>query len=273
MRKKFLVFFSLVSIVFLAVSLGGCGKAKGKDAEKKTVKVGVVGENNQVWKPIIKNFKKKGVTIKLVKFSDYIKPNTALADGDIDLNAYQGYVLMDDFNKSHGKVLSAIGETTLNPIGLYSKKANSVKDIPANSEIAIPNDTVNAARALLLLQSAKLIKLKDGKTPSPSDITNNPKNFKIKEVEASQTARVLPDVGASVINVFMALDAGFNPTKQSLYNEPVNAKSKPYYNIIVSRSKDKNNKLYKQIVAEYQSDTSKKIIKKLYKGAVIPLWK
>ncbi|MBZ2406162.1 MetQ/NlpA family ABC transporter substrate-binding protein [Liquorilactobacillus hordei] len=273
MRKRSALFLSIFSIVFLVFALAGCSKTKAKSNEKKTVKVGVVGENNQVWKPIIKKFKKQGVTIKLVKFSDYIKPNTALAEGDIDLNAYQGYVLMDDYNKNHGNVLSAIGETTLNPIGLYSKKAKSVKKIPANSTIAIPNDTVNAARALLLLQSAGLIKLKDVKTPGTGDITSNPKNFKIKEVEASQTARVLPDVGASVINVFMALDAGFNPTKQALYNEPVNAKSKPYYNIIVSRSKDKNNKLYKQIVAAYQSNTSKKIIKKLYKGAVIPLWK
>ena len=153
-------------------------------------------------------------------------------------------------------------------------EAKKVEDIPEGSEVTIANDSVNAARGLLLLQSAGLIKLdyKEGANPTPDDIVSNPKNLKITELEASQTARSLPDVGASVINVFMALDAGLNPKSDAIYIEPVNEQSKPYYNIIVSRAKDKDNATYKKIVDAYRSDDVKKLIDKLYKGAVIPLW-
>lgn len=181
---------------------------------------------------------------------------------------------MDDFNKTHDNALAAVGETVLNPISLYSEKAKKVEDIPEGSEVTIANDSVNAARGLLLLQSAGLIKLdyKEGTNPTPDDIVSNPKNLKITELEASQTARSLPDVGASVINVFMALDAGLNPKSDAIYIEPVNEQSKPYYNIIVSRAKDKGNATYKKIVDAYRSDDVRKLIDKLYKGAVIPLW-
>ncbi len=261
--------------VVLALGMGACGgSSDAAGTGQQTVKIGVVGDSNDVWDPIISNLKEDGINIKLVKFSDYVQPNEALAKGDIDLNAYQGYILMNNFNKTHHNALASVGETVLNPIGLYSDKAKKPDDIPNNSEVTIANDEVNAARGLLLLQSAGLIKLKykKGTNPTPDDIVSNPKHLKITELEASQTARSLPDVGASVINVFMALDAGFTPKTDAIYNEPVNKDSKPYYNIIVARAKDKNNATYKKIVKAYRSDESKKIINKLYKGSVIPLW-
>lgn len=261
--------------VLLAVSVGACGtSSSSSSSDQQTVKIGVVGDSNEVWDPIIENLKGEGINIELVKFSDYIQPNEALAKGDIDLNAFQGYILMDNFNKTHDNALTAIGETVLNPIGLYSQKASKPEDIPDNSEVTIANDEVNAARGLLLLQSAGLITLKydEGTNPTPDNIVSNPKNLKITEVEASQTARSLPDVGASVINVFMALDAGFTPKTDAIYSEPVNDASKPYYNIIVARTADKDNATYKKIVDAYRSDQSKEIIDKLYKGSVIPLW-
>ena len=181
-----------------------------------TVKVGVVGDSNEVWdQVVIPNLKKEGINVELVKFSDYIQPNEALAKGDIDLNAYQGYILMDDFNKTHDNALAAVGETVLNPISLYSDKAKKVEDIPEGSEVTIANDSVNAARGLLMLQSAGLIKLdyKEGANPTPDDIVSNPKNLKITELEASQTARSLPDVGASVINVFIASTRDSTPSR------------------------------------------------------------
>lgn len=261
--------------IVLALGVSACGgSSNASSTDQQTVKIGVVGDSNEVWDPIIRNLKKDGINIKLVKFSDYVQPNEALAKGDIDLNAYQGYILMNNFNKTHHNALASVGETVLNPIGLYSDKAKKPEDIPNNSEVTIANDEVNAARGLLLLQSAGLIKLKykEGANPTPDDIVSNPKHLKITELEASQTARSLPDVGASVINVFMALDAGFTPKTDAIYNEPVNKDSKPYYNIIVARAKDKNNATYKKIVKAYRSDESKKIIDKLYKGSVIPLW-
>lgn len=204
---------AVLAVTSLVGGLTACGNSSSADSGT-TVKVGVVGDSNEVWdQVVISNLKKEGINVELVKFSDYIQPNEALAKGDIDLNAYQGYILMDDFNKTHDNALAAVGETVLNPISLYSDKAKKVEDIPEGSEVTIANDSVNAARGLLLLQSAGLIKLdyKEGANPTPDDIVSNPKNLKITELEASQTARSLPDVGASVINVFMALDAGLNP--------------------------------------------------------------
>ena len=261
---------AVLAVTSLAGGLTACGNSSSADSGTT-----VVGDSNEVWdQVVIPNLKKEGINVELVKFSDYIQPNEALAKGDIDLNAYQGYILMDDFNKTHDNALAAVGETVLNPISLYSDKAKKVEDIPEGSEVTIANDSVNAARGLLLLQSAGLIKLdyKEGANPTPDDIVSNPKNLKITELEASQTARSLPDVGASVINVFMALDAGLNPKSDAIYIEPVNEQSKPYYNIIVSRAKDKDNATYKKIVDAYRSDDVKKLIDKLYKGAVIPLW-
>ena len=232
---------AVLAVTSLVGGLTACGNSSSADSGT-TVKVGVVGDSNEVWdQVVIPNLKKEGINV---------------------------------FNKTHDNALAAVGETVLNPISLYSDKAKKVEDIPEGSEVTIANDSVNAARGLLLLQSAGLIKLdyKEGTNPTPDDIVSNPKNLKITELEASQTARSLPDVGASVINVFMALDAGLNPKSDAIYIEPVNEQSKPYYNIIVSRAKDKDNATYKKIVDAYRSDDVKKLIDKLYKGAVIPLW-
>ena len=185
---------AVLAVTSLAGGLTACGNSSSADSGT-TVKVGVVGDSNEVWdQVVIPNLKKEGINVELVKFSDYIQPNEALAKGDIDLNAYQGYILMDDFNKTHDNALAAVGETVLNPISLYSDKAKKVEDIPEGSEVTIANDSVNAARGLLLLQSAGLIKLdyKEGANPTPDDIVSNPKNLKITELEASQTARRCP---------------------------------------------------------------------------------
>lgn len=181
---------------------------------------------------------------------------------------------MDEFNATNEGHLVAIGETVLNPIGLYSDKYDSLEAIADQSEVAIANDPVNGARGLLLLQSAGLIQLEydEGRNPTISDIVKNPKELKIVELEAAQTARSLPDVGASVINVFMALDAGFVPKEDAIFIEPVNEDSKPYYNIIVTREENKENAVYQKIVDAYRSDASKALIDQLYKGSVLPLW-
>ncbi|GGI65641.1 MetQ/NlpA family ABC transporter substrate-binding protein [Enterococcus alcedinis] len=261
----------------LGVTVGvvaGCGSAQAGSQETTKVKLGVVGDSNEVWEPIIEQLKQEKIEIELVKFSDYTQPNEALEKGDIDLNAFQGYILMDEFNATNEGHLVAIGETVLNPIGLYSDKYDSLEAIADQSEVAIANDPVNGARGLLLLQSAGLIQLEydEGRNPTISDIVENPKELKIVELEAAQTARSLPDVGASVINVFMALDAGFVPKEDAIFIEPVNEDSKPYYNIIVTREENKENAVYQKIVDAYRSDASKALIDQLYKGSVLPLW-
>ncbi|MGM0198377.1 MetQ/NlpA family ABC transporter substrate-binding protein [Enterococcus sp. DIV1314a] len=271
--KRILVF---VGVIGGLVGLIGCENNQSKTEETQVVhvKLGVVGDSNEVWEPIVEKLQEEKIEIELVKFSDYTQPNIALENGDIDLNAYQGYILMDEFNHTQGGHLTAIGETVLNPIGLYSDSFLSVAEIAEGSEVAIANDPVNAARGLLLLQSAGLITLdyKEGTNPTVDSISKNPKNIKIIELEAAQTARSLSDVGASAINVFMALDAGLIPKDDAIFIEPVNEDSKPYYNIIVAREENKNNLIYKKIVDAYRTDESKQLIDKLYKGSVLPLW-
>lgn len=245
-------------------------------AEPVKVKIGVVGENNEQWTPVIESLKTEGIEIELVKFADYPLPNQALADGDIDLNAFQHHAYLNNAIKDGGFDLTVIGETIIAPLGLYSKTVKSVAEIGDNAKIAIPSDATNGGRALKVLEAAGLIKVNPdaGFLPTKSDITENPKNIDVIEVEAAQTPRLLEDVTASIINGGHAVDAGFFPQQDAIYLEEVaQGSDNPYINIIVARTADKDNAVYKKIVEAYQTDEVAKVIEEAYKGAYIPVWK
>ena len=271
-----------IGLLAIAISLGistvGCGANKdsaSENSKNKIVKIGVVGSRNEVWQYVIKKLKKEGIKAELVTFSDYNQPNDALANGDIDLNSFQHRIFLENYNKEKKEDLVPIGDTVIAPLGIYSLKLKHPKDIKNGGEVVIPNDVTNQGRALKLLQTAGLIKInpKAGDFATPKDIIDNPKHIKITPVDASQTARALKDVELSVINSGMAVDAGFVPTKDAIFLEPVNDKSKPYINIIVARNKDKNNEIYKKIVKAYQTDDVKKLIKETSKGSEVPAWR
>ena len=235
-------------------STGAESKADAAKTEgSTTVKIGVVGENNEQWNPVIEAMAKEGITVELVKFADYSLPNRALNDKEIDLNAFQHKAYLANDVKDNGYKIEAIGDT-----------------------IAIPNDATNGGRALKVLESAGVIKVNPdaGYTPTLSDITENPKNIKFTEVEAANTPSLLPDVAAAVINGGHAVDNGLNPKTDSIYLEKVeDGVDNPYVNVIVARSEDKDNETYKKIVKAFQSDDVKKVIEDTYKGAYIPAWK
>ncbi|MEG0284460.1 MULTISPECIES: MetQ/NlpA family ABC transporter substrate-binding protein [Vagococcus] len=266
------------SVLLLALTgiVAGCskGEAKDKAAENKTVKLGVIGDDTDVWDDVQSRLKKEGIKLEYVKFSDYNQPNSALADGSIDLNAFQHQFFLDNYNEEHGTDLVSIGNTVNAPMAIFSEKLKDVKDIKKGGEVAIPNDVTNGGRALLLLQTAGLIKIdeKAGLTPTVSDITENAKELKITELDASQTARALQDVDLSVINSGVAVDAGFDPKKDSIFQEPVDENSKPYVNIIVSRKEDENNEVYQKVVDAYQTDETKKVIDETSKNTSFPAW-
>lgn len=262
----------------LLLSLAGCQGAKTENTEgkNKVVKVGVVGENTDQWKPVIKNLQEEGITLELVTFSDYSQPNQALADKEIDLNSFQHYAYLNQDIKDRNLDLSVIGETIIAPLGVYSNKLKSLDELKDGDSIAIPSDATNGGRALKVLESAGVIKVNEaaGYTPTLSDITQNPKNIKFVEVEAAQTPRLLADVAAALINGGHAVDAGFNPKNDSIYLEQVKeGTDNPYINIIVSRTEDKDNELYKKVVDAYRSEDVAKVIEEVYKGAYIPTWK
>lgn len=278
----------------LVLTLTGCGnkkedtnsnssasnQAKSEDrfADAKVIKIGVCGEKNEVLEDVAKRFEKDtGKKIKIVPFSDYNQPNEALNSGDIDINSFQHKKFLEDYNKSHKTDIVSVGDTLLAPMGIYSDKIKDVKEIKDGDKIAIPNDPTNGARALFLLQSAGLIEVegKEGDAITLDNIKKNPKNLEIIELDASQTARNLTEVAASVINSGMAVDAGFIPTQDSIYLEDKDDPAKAIYvNIFAARKEDKDSKTLENFVKNYyQTEETKKLIEKETKGSEIPAWK
>ncbi len=281
--------FKKVSLALaLILGLSSCANDKAsKDQSKEetaktqaseTIKIGVVGEKNEIWEEVIKRYENAtGKKAELVKFSDYIQPNEALVSGDIDLNSYQHYKFLDEFNQSQGEEkIVAIADTMLAPLGFYSKKIKSLDELKEKDKIAISNDPSNGSRALFLLQSAGIIKVKGnpGEIISLENITENPKNLEFIEMDAAQTPRSLDDVVAAAVNDNFALDSGLSPKKDAIYLEnPENPDSKIYINVIAARKEDKDNEAYKELVKYYQTDETKKDYDKYTNGAWIASWK
>ncbi len=283
MKKTIKLCFTLLAALFILTSCGAKTNSNSNNdnssnqkSEPTKIKVGVVGTNEEeIWKFVKEKVAKDNIELEVVVFTDYNQPNDALANGDIDLNAFQHYIFLDSYNKERNANLTVIGETFISPLGIYSQKIKNVTEIKDGDTIAIPNDPTNGGRALLLLQSAELIKVDPAKgdTPTVNDITENPLNLSISELDASQTARSLPDVAAAIINGGIAVDAGLNPPSDAIFLEKLTSTSKPYINIIVSRAADKDIDSYKKIVEAFRQDDTAKVIEDVTKGACIPVWK
>ena len=247
----------LASIIVLAACSGG--------GNSKKVTVGVASNDTAAWEKV-KELAKKDIDLEIKHFSDYNVPNKALSDGDIDMNAFQHFAFLNEYKKAHKDTkIEAISTTVLAPLGIYSKKVKDVKNVKDGAQVMIPNDVSNQARALKLLESAGLIKLKDnfGLSGTTKDIKDNPKHLKIKEVDAQQTARALDDVDISVINNGVATKAGLDAKKDPIYLESSTSDAvKPYINLIAVNSKDKDNKTYKKIVDLYHSKEAQEALKK-----------
>ena len=273
-KKRILGGLLAASALFLA-ACGGTDTTAGNSDEPIEVTVGVVGEVNEVWDYVSEQLlEHENIDITLQKFTEYNIPNTSLADGTIDLNSFQTEIYLDTFNEAAGEDLTVIGYTVMAPLGIYSSEVTDIADIGEGAEIAIPNDPANGGRALRLLETAGLITVDPaaGLLPTVDDITDNPLNLTITELDSSQTARALEDLTASVINSGMAVDAGFVPTEDAVFLEPVTPESKPYYNVIASRPEDTENEVYKTIVEYYQTEDTKKVIDETSAGSSIPIW-
>lgn len=275
MRRKGLLGFIAVIIVIAVAAFFTFGHKKTE--AKKTVTVGVVGQTNQdekIWNQVKKTAKEKyGVTVKIKNFTDYNQPNKALQNGEIDLNSFQHKAFLNAWNKANKGTLVPIGNTVIAPIRLYSYKYKSIKELPQNATIAVPNDASNESRALYVLKNAGLISFKKGtgKLATIADIDKNPKDLKIKELGAEQTARSLNDVDAAVVNNTYAIPAKLGD-KQTIYTEPLNKDSEQWVNVIVANKKDKDNEAYKAVVKSYQTDAVKKLIHKAYGNSEVTAW-
>ncbi|KUH55623.1 MULTISPECIES: MetQ/NlpA family ABC transporter substrate-binding protein [unclassified Megasphaera] len=264
---------TLAALATLCVFAAGCGSSdnnsKSASSDKKEITVGVTpGIHAEIMEQVKKEAAKQGITIKIMEFSDYVTPDVALSNKEIDMNSYQHKPYMDNLVKDKGLKIVSIGQTVVAPIGLYSHKIKSLDDVKDGMTVAVPNDPTNGARGLLLLQKAGFIKIKDGvKYPTPQDITENAKHLQIKELEAAQIPRSLDDVDFAAINTNYAMDAGLNPVTDALLRED---KDSPYANILAVHEDDKDNPTLKKIVEIYNSDVIRKYIEEHYKGALIP---
>lgn len=280
-------FTKIALTLALVLGFSACGaktneKAADSKQETKTeekasgvIKIGVVGEYNDVLKEVIKRYEEgTGKKAELVVFSDYSQPNEALLAGDIDLNAYQHHKFLDEFNKSKGSDLISIGDTMLAPMAIYSNKVKSIDELKEGDKVALPNDPSNGSRALFLLQEAGLIKVEGepGDIITIDKVKENPKNLELIEMDASQTPRSLDDCQIAIVNDTFALDAGLDKKTAVFSEDPKTESVKQYINLIAARKEDENNEDYKEFIKYYQSEETKKDMEEITKGAWIPAW-
>lgn len=277
----------------LAIILGltGCGSNNSNEntesvdqglgvsqtSEPQTIKVGLVGEKQEVWEEIKKRYEKDSENkLELVVFTDYIQPNEALLSKDIDINSFQHKKYLEEYNKEHDSDLVDIGNTMLAPLGIYSNSIRNVEDLKNEARVAIPNDPSNGSRALFLLQKAGLIKVdgKAGESITLDDITENKLNLDIIELDAAETPRALDDVDIAVVNDNYALDAGFKPSEDAIFLEdPQSEESEQYINVIATNKDRENDPVLKDLVENYyQTDQTKADYDKYTFGAWIPAW-
>ena len=219
---------------------------------------------------VVDDIAAQGITLEIKEFTDYVTPNDAVEYGEIDANYFQHIPYLESFNTEHGYHLVNAGGIHVEPIALYSSKYSSLSDLPNGAVIAIPNDPTNEGRALLLLQSAGLIKLRSdaGLEAIPLDITENPKNIKFSEIEAATLPRVLSDVDAAIINGNYAIPAGLVATRDGLFVEGADS---PYVNVIAVKEGNENNPAIKALIEALKSDEVAAFVAEKYKNGEVVL--
>ncbi|MGM1059816.1 MetQ/NlpA family ABC transporter substrate-binding protein [Saccharothrix sp. Mg75] len=261
---------ALLAVLLTAVGCGSgdTGAASNPDA---ALKVGVSPvPHAQVLRYVADNLAaSKGLKVEVVEFTDYVQPNTALVDGSLDANYFQTVPYLDTFKSESGAGLEWIGPVHVEPLGVYSKKHQSLADLPDGAKVAVANDATNEARGLKLLQDNGLIKVKAGseKTATIRDIAENPKNLEFVELEAAQLPRSLDDTDASVVNGNYAIDAGLKPADDALVLEK--AEGNPNANGLVTRAELKDDKRIKDLLELLQSQQVKDYIKNEFAGSVL----
>ncbi|MDR3241318.1 MAG: MetQ/NlpA family ABC transporter substrate-binding protein [Lactobacillaceae bacterium] len=272
MKSKWILFLPIITICISGI--GFAHGTKTAQAAEKTVTVGVVGDSDrQLWEFVKKDAKKLyNLNIKLKVFTDYNQPNHALANKSIDLNSFQTINSFKIQNKEFKYQLKTIGKTYVTPISLYSLKYKTIKQLPDGATIVVPSDPSNEARAFDVIESAGLLNYDHNQNlPTAKDITQNPHNYIVKEVQADQEVGSLKSVEAAIIPTNYALDAKLG-AKTILFTEPIDEKIKGYINLIVARKETDKTKIFQQVVKAYQSQATKQHMKELYGTAEIAAW-
>ena len=260
--KKWLA-LAATAVLGASLLISGCGFSTNNASSSGSKEVLKVAANPVPHAEILEQVKpilaKEGVDLQIVEFTDYIQPNMALSSHEVDANFFANVPYQNNYNKDHGTNFVSFAPVHIEPLAIYSQKIKDLKDLPNGAKVAIPSDPTNSARALLLLQSAGLVTLKDptGLTNTPFDVTSNPKNIQITELEAAQIPRSIQDLDAAVIN----------PTKDGLFVEKADS---PYANLLSVNPGDENKPAIQKLAKALQSPEVKKFIEEHYKGAIIP---
>ena len=268
MKKRLI---ALTLAVLLVLALGACS---GK-ADSKTIKVGATpaphAEILEVAKEILA---KEGYTLEITEFDDYIMPNTAVEEGELDANYFQHITYMNGFNADNGTHLVSAGAIHYEPFGLYAGKTASLDALADGAQIAIPNDATNGGRALLLLADLGLITLADdcGLEPTVQDIVDNPKNLEIVELEARLLPTTLQDVDMAVINGNYAIDAGLKIADALAVESTDGVAAEAYANVVAVKEGNENSEAVKALVKALESEEVRTFIEETYQGAVMPLF-
>lgn len=267
--------FALATAAVLTFSLAACAKnepantaGEKKSEDKKEIIVGATPvphkEILEVVKPMLE---KEGYKLTIKEFTDYVTPNTALNEGELDANFFQHIPYLETSAAEKKLDITYTAKVHLEPMGLYSSSIKDIKELKDGAKIAVPNDATNGARALKLLEKNGLIKLKDAKLVLKLDISENPKNLQIEELDAPQLPRVLKDVDAAVINSNFALEASLNPVKDAIIIED---KDSPYANVLAVKKSDTEKPYIKALSKALNSEEVKKFIEDKYKGSIVP---
>lgn len=269
----------IISVILVTSLLAACApKATQQPAatpepaktEPVTLKIGATPiPHGEILDFVLPLLEKENIKVEIVEFTDYVQPNVALNDKELDANFFQHVPYLNEFNAENGMDLVSAGKVHVEPLGLYSNKIKTISELKDGSTIAIPNDATNGGRALLLLQANGLIKINEsaGITATEKDITENPKKLKFEALEAAQLPRVLDDVDCAVINTNYAIPANLNPSKDALIIE---GKDSPYANIITVRKGDESRAEIKKLVEILTSPEVKTFLEEKYQGAIVP---
>lgn len=273
--KKNLTMIKIKILSILAAGLLVFSCRPGRNNDPNFIRVGITfGPEQEIAEMAKKVAKEKyNLDVELVAFNDYVVPNEALNNGDIDANAFQHVPYLQEQSKQRGYRLAVVGNTFVYPIVAYSKKIRNISQLKDGNTIVIPNDPTNGGRSLLLLEKNGLLKLRKGVglLPKVTDITDNPKQLKILEIEAAQLPRVLDDneVVIAIINNNFAAQAGLDARKNGVFQED---KDSPYVNVIVTRQDNKNAENVKKFVQAYESNEVEKKADEIFKGGAVKGW-
>ena len=266
MKNNFLKTLIVLILSFTALLfVSSCSKKE--NSEDNVVRVGFYADAHyQIWNPIASNLAKEGIILELVSFVN---------NGDIDLNAFQHHAYFNDEVKNNGYDIVPIADTFIVVMNIYSQKISNVSELKKGDKVAIPNDPSNEGRALKVLESAGLIKVRPevGDSPTLLDIIENPLNLDIISVEIGSVPSYLPEVACAVINSHVALDFGLNPGSDYIFqDDPTIYKGNSFVNLIAARTKDKDKEVFKKIIKAYKTDMVKEIYAKNFKGSFIATW-